>query len=91
MPERRQSDIRLYERVAALEAVITETRDDVRSLIQSLGINETNGTGSLARMNVRIIALEGWRKWVNGGAFMLSVLVGALTWLWDKIVILKRE
>ena len=66
--ERRQAMIELHERVASLEVVTKETRDDVKDLVLCI---KGNGNEEHSLMG-RLGSLETTRTWVRGIAAALG-------------------
>ena len=77
MEERRQEMTQLHERVATLEAISIETRDDVKALVRC--ITGDNGERSILG---RIADLEHWKNWANGvSAAIGGIFTVVIAWL----------
>lgn len=72
--ERRQAMIELHERVASLEVVTKETRDDIRDLVLCI---KGDGNGEHSLMG-RLSSLEMTRTWVRGIGAAVSAIVAAV-------------
>ncbi|HEY8342213.1 MAG TPA: hypothetical protein VIK75_04280 [Calditerricola sp.] len=79
------ADQPLGERVAKLEAIVPEVRDDLHDLREMLRNELSDLKGMLSERledhEKRISALERWRHWVLGAAAAVGVAADAF-WRW---------
>ena len=84
--ERRQDYIQLHERVAQLETVNMEIRDDVRAVASDVRTLTTYlQQRAFPELETRISHLEGWRRWVQGIAVAVSFIGGVAAWTWEHL------
>lgn len=72
----------LGERVAAMEALLPEIRDDIRSVRQMLERRLDAHDGDLSDHDARLSRLERWQSWVLGAAAAISLVAGAVGAWW---------